>query len=84
MGGTLIVPPLDIWQETNPFFVPFEDYNGGIVTLGDGSLTLVKGNRSTSIIGYPKLDGFLYVDGLNANLLIIGQIYDKDHRVNFC
>ena len=46
------------------FFTSLEDYNGGTVTFGNGSLAHVKGKGSISILGYPKLDGVLYVDGL--------------------
>ena len=66
------------------WFTSLEDYNGVTVTFGDGSLACVKGKGNISIIGCPKLDGVLYVDGLKANLLSISKIYDKDHGVNFC
>ena len=46
------------------FFTSLEDYNGGTTTFGNGSLAHVKGKGSISILGYPKLDGVLYVDGL--------------------
>ena len=66
------------------FFTFFQEYNGGIVTFKDESLACVKGKGNISIIGCPKLDGVLYVNGLKANLLSISKIYDKDHGVNFC
>ena len=43
------------------FFTSLEDYNGGTVTFENGSLAHVKGKGSISILGYPKLDGVLYV-----------------------
>lgn len=66
-----------------PFFTSLEDYNGGTITLGDGSLARVKGKRSIFFLDYPKLDGVPYVDRLKANLLSISQICDNQHRVNF-
>ena len=53
------------------------------ITFRDESLACVKGKRSISILGCPKLDGVLYVNGLKANLLSISQICDNEHRVNF-
>ncbi|RVX03527.1 Berberine bridge enzyme-like 1 [Vitis vinifera] len=48
------------------------------------SLAHVKGKGSIYVLSCPRLDGVMYVDGLTENLLSISQIYDKDHRVNFC
>ncbi|KAL6312376.1 hypothetical protein AAG906_008048 [Vitis piasezkii] len=53
-------------------FTSLENYDGGVVTFGDGIIP-----------GCPKLDGVLYVEGLKANLLSISQMCDKDHKVNF-
>ena len=65
------------------FFTFLEDYNSVIVTFGDTSLADVKDKESISISRCPKLDGVLYVDKLKTNLLSIGQICDKDNRMNF-
>ncbi|KAL6323752.1 hypothetical protein AAG906_002220 [Vitis piasezkii] len=65
------------------YFTSLENYNGGVVTFGDGNLACVKGKGSIVILGYPKLDEVLYVEGLKANLLSISQMYDKEHKVNF-
>ncbi|KAL6350551.1 hypothetical protein AAG906_019198 [Vitis piasezkii] len=72
--------PLMIKQS---FFTFLEDYNSVIVTFGDRSLADVKDKESISISRCPKLDGVLYVDKLKTNLLSIGQICDKDNRMNF-
>ena len=64
-------------------FTSLENYGGGVVTFEDGSLAWVKDKGSIAIIGYPKLDGVLYVQGLKAYLLSIGQMCDKDYKVNF-
>ena len=66
------------------YFTSLEDYNGVIITFGDESLACVKDKGSIAIHGCLKLDGVLYVEGLKSNLLSISQMYDKDHRVNFC
>ena len=65
-------------------FTSLENYNGGIITFGDGSLARVKGKDSIGTLGCPKLNGVLYVKGLKVILLRISQMCDKDHRVNFC
>ena len=65
------------------YFTSLENYNGGIVTFRDGSLARVKGKGSMVILGCPKLNKVLYVEGLKANLLSISKMHDKDHRVNF-
>ena len=61
----------------------FENYDGEVITFGDGSLAWVKCKGSIVITGCPKLDGVLYVEGLKADLLSISQMCDKDHKVNF-
>ena len=42
-------------------FTSLENYDGGIVTFGDGNLAKVKGKGSIVIPSCPKLDGVLYV-----------------------
>ncbi|RVW44233.1 hypothetical protein CK203_089474 [Vitis vinifera] len=64
-------------------FSSLENYNGGVVTFGDGNLACVKGKGSIVILGYPKLDEVLYVEGLKENLLSISHMGDKEHKVNF-
>ena len=66
------------------YFTSLENYNGGIITFGDGRLACVKGKYSIATLGCPKLDGVLYVKGLKVILLSISQMCDKDHRANFC
>ena len=53
------------------YFTSLENYNGGIVTFGDGSQACVKGKGSIVISGCPKLHGVLYVEGHKANFLSI-------------
>ena len=43
------------------YFTSLENYNGGIVTFGDGSQACVKGKGSIVISGCLKLDGVFYV-----------------------
>ena len=64
-------------------FTSLENYDGEVVTFRDGNLAKVKDNGSIVIIGCPKLDQVLYVEGLKANLLRISQMCDKDHKMNF-
>ena len=64
-------------------FTFLENYNGGIVTFRDGSLTRVKGKDSIVILGCSILNEVLYVEGLKTNLLRISHMCDKNHRVNF-
>ena len=64
-------------------FTSLENYDGGIVTFGDGNLAKMKGKGSIVLPGCPKLDEVLCVEGLKENLLSISQMCDKDHKVNF-
>ena len=64
-------------------FTSLENYDGEVVTFRDGNLAKVKDNGSIVILGCPKLDEVLYVEGLKANLLSISQMCDKDHKMNF-
>lgn len=59
------------------FFISIEDYNGGVVTFGDGSVTHVKTRGKVAIPRCPELEGVFYVEGLKANLISISQIYDN-------
>ena len=65
------------------FFTSFENFDGGVVTFRDGNLAKVKGKGSIVILGCPKLDEVLYIEGLKTNLLSISQMCDKDHKMNF-
>ena len=64
-------------------FTSLENYNGGVVTFGDGNLAKMKGKGSIVLPGCPKLDEVLCVEGLKENLLSISQMCNKDHKVNF-
>ena len=46
--------------EDKSFFTTFEDFNGGNVTLGDGSVARVRGKASVTILEFPKLNDALY------------------------
>ena len=66
------------------YFTSLENYNGGTIVFGYGSLDRVKGKGSIVIPSCPILDGVLYVEGLKENLPKISQMCNKDHRVNTC
>ena len=80
-SDTLIVAALDIGYKSS--FTFLENYGGGVVNFKNRSLAWLKGKDSIAILSYPKLDGVLYVKGLKAYLLRIGQMCDKDYKVNF-
>ena len=84
MSGTLIVATLNTWKVIITYFTSFWNYNGGTINFEGGSLARVESKGSIAILGCPKLDGVLYVDGLKENLLSISQMCNKDHMVNFC
>ncbi|XP_058217431.1 uncharacterized protein LOC131328508 [Rhododendron vialii] len=65
------------------FFAKLEKYNGGFVTFGDGNTGKIIGQGTINAPGIPPLDNVLYVEGLKANLLSIGQFCDNMHEVNF-
>ncbi|KAL6315809.1 hypothetical protein AAG906_008195 [Vitis piasezkii] len=46
------------------YFTSLENYNGGTITFGDGSLAHVKGKDSIVIPSCLKLDGVLYAKGI--------------------
>ncbi|XP_058222995.1 uncharacterized protein LOC131332716 [Rhododendron vialii] len=65
------------------FFAKLEKYNGGFVTFGDGNTGKIVGQGTVNAPGIPLIDNVLYVEGLKANLLSIGQFCDNMHEVNF-
>ena len=50
-------------------FTSLENYDGGVVTFGDGNLAKVKDKGSIVIPGCPKLDEVLYIKGLKKKPL---------------
>ena len=50
--------------EDKTYFTSLENYNGGTITFGNGSLAYVKGKDSIVIPNCPKLDGVLYAKGI--------------------
>ncbi|KAG5553092.1 hypothetical protein RHGRI_011080 [Rhododendron griersonianum] len=64
-------------------FINVEKYNGGVVTFGDGNEGRVIGQGTISTPDLPLLENVLYVEGLKANLLSIGQFCDNMHEVHF-
>ncbi|XP_058180238.1 uncharacterized protein LOC131298786 [Rhododendron vialii] len=64
-------------------FAMLENYDGGLVTFGDGKKGKVVGRGTISTPGLPTLHDVLFVDGLKANLLSIGQFCDNEHNVQF-
>ena len=64
-------------------FEVFESKKGGNVTFGDGSISLIKGKGTISLLGLPDITNVLYVEGLRVNLLSISKICDQDFMVLF-
>ncbi|XP_058185822.1 uncharacterized protein LOC131303049 [Rhododendron vialii] len=64
-------------------FAKLEKYNGGLVTFGDGNTGKIVGQGTVNALEIPLIDNVLYVEGLKANLLSIGQFCDNMHEVNF-
>jgi len=56
---------------------------GGRITYGDGSQSKVIGKGIIDIPGLGASQEALYMEGLKANLLIIGQFCDNDLMVRF-
>ena len=65
------------------YFSKLIDYDGGIVTFGNGNVAKVVGKGTLNLPSIPMIEDGLCVDGLKHNLLSISQICDKDHAVNF-
>ena len=55
----------------------------GTITFGDGSKSVIRGIGTVDIPGLQVFEDVWYVDGLKANLLSIGQIYDNRLNVFF-
>ena len=68
VSGTLIVGALNVIGDKS-FFTSLENYDGGVVTFGDGNLAKVKDKGSIVIPGCPKLDEVLYIEGLKKKPL---------------
>ncbi|KAI8568815.1 hypothetical protein RHMOL_Rhmol02G0229600 [Rhododendron molle] len=64
-------------------FAKLEKYNGGLVTFGDGNMDKIVGQDTIKAPRIPPLDNVLFVEGLKANLLSIGQFCANMHEVNF-
>ena len=64
-------------------FTKLEKWKGGLATFGDGNKGKIKGKGTVSIPGFPSLIEVLYVEGLKANLLSIGEFCDDLHEVKF-
>lgn len=64
-------------------FINVEKYNGGVVTFGNGNEGRIIGQGTISTPNLPLLENVLYVEGLKANLLSIGQFCDNMHEVHF-
>ena len=53
------------------------------VTFGDGTKGTMIGSGLLKVLGMPKLENVLLVDGLKTNLINISQLYDHNLSVKF-
>ncbi|ERM93380.1 hypothetical protein AMTR_s05704p00000690, partial [Amborella trichopoda] len=63
--------------------VNFKDEKGGSVTFGDGNKGQIAGRGDVNVNGAAQLTNVLYVRGLKANLISIGQLCDDNLSVSF-
>ena len=63
------------------FFTTFEDFSGGNVSFGDGSIAQVRHKGTVTISGWLKLNNVLFGGGIKANFLSINQTCDSNHNV---
>lgn len=63
--------------------VSMEKYDGGVVRFGDDKVGIIHGGGSISLDGKHNIDDVLYVEGLNHNLLSVGQMVDKGYDLQF-
>lgn len=54
------------------------------VVFGDGARGNVIGKETPNVIGIPKLNNVMLVDGLKADLISINQLCDEGLHVKFC
>ena len=52
-------------------FCAYDEFDGGSVTFGDGSIAKIIGKGTITGPGLPEIENVLYVDGLKHNLLSI-------------
>ena len=58
-------------------FVKLDNYDGGIVRVGNNAPCLIKGIGSITLDGKTNTDDVYFVDGLKHNLLSVGELVDK-------
>ncbi|XP_060974085.1 uncharacterized protein LOC133039254 [Cannabis sativa] len=63
--------------------VNFKDEKGGSATFGDGNKGQIAGRGDVNVNGAAHLTNVLYVRGLKANLISIGQLCDDNLSVSF-
>ncbi|XP_060973891.1 uncharacterized protein LOC133039102 [Cannabis sativa] len=61
----------------------FKDNQEGSVTFGDGNRGKIMGYGDLKLAGKFPLTGVLFVQGLKANLISIGQLCDAEYDVRF-
>lgn len=59
-------------------FIKLQNFKGGLVKLGDDTFAKKCGKISINFDGKHNKDGFLYVKGLQHNLLSVGKVCSKD------
>ena len=64
-------------------FIHLEKYNGCMVRFGHKTPKPIIGRGAITLDGKNNTDDVLYVDGLQHNLLSIGQLLDKDYQLEF-
>ncbi|XP_060965320.1 uncharacterized protein LOC133034284 [Cannabis sativa] len=63
--------------------VNYKDEKWGSVTFGDGNKGQIAGRGDVNVNGVAQLTNVLYVRGLKANLISIGQLCDDNLSVSF-
>lgn len=64
-------------------FVKFRSHDGGIVRVGNNATCHIIGIGSITLDGKTNTNDVYFVDGLKHNLLIVGQLMDKGHQLQF-
>ena len=63
--------------------VDFKSYDGGIVKIGNNATCHIKGIGSITLDGKTNAENVYFSDGLNHNLLSVGQLVDKSFQFYF-
>lgn len=64
-------------------FLSLQEFEGGLVRFGDDKACMIRGKGIISLDGKHNTKNVYYVEGLNHNLLSVGQLVEKGFQLQF-